>query len=80
LVTPHQLYLALATDADRRLDAYRSLFQTPLDRSSMEEIREATNKGWALGEEEAFEGGGLVVNRRTKPLPAGRSRRERSAS
>ena len=76
LVTPHRLYLALATDADRRLHTYRSLFRTPLDRSSMEQIREATNKGWALGDEETFEGGGLVVNRRIKPLPPGRPRRE----
>lgn len=80
LVTPHRLYLALATNADRRLDTYRSLFQTPLDQSSMKQIREATNKGWALGEKDAFEGGRVVVNRRTKPLPAGRPRRETPAN
>jgi putative transposase len=75
LITPHRLYLALGTDADR-LEAYRSLSQTPLDQPRLEQIREATNKGWALGEAEAFEGG-LGLNRRTKPRPAGRPRRRK---
>lgn len=80
LITPHRLYLALATDADRRREAYRSLFLTPLEHSRLEQIREATNKGWALGEAEAFEGGGLRVNRRTRPLPPGRPGRRTPAT
>ncbi len=49
---PHQQYLALAaTDEDRRL-AYRQLFKTFKTITTEDElktIRDATNKGWALG-------------------------------
>jgi putative transposase len=46
---PHQQYLALgATDDDRRL-AYRQLFKTITSEDEPTTIRDATNKGWALG-------------------------------
>jgi putative transposase len=45
----HQQYLALAaTDAARRL-AYRQLFKATTAEDELNEIRDATNKGWALG-------------------------------
>jgi putative transposase len=45
LVTPHLLYRALgATPADRQ-EAYRSMFQAPIEPSTVEIIRRATNSG-----------------------------------
>ena len=46
---PHQQYLALgSTDEDRRV-AYRQLFKTITPEDELTTIRDATNKGWALG-------------------------------
>jgi putative transposase len=46
---PHQQYLALGkTDDERRL-AYRKLFKTITPEDELTKIRDATNKGWALG-------------------------------
>jgi len=48
LITPHQLYVALgATPADRQA-GYRALFQTPIESSTLEQIRRATNRGGRL--------------------------------
>jgi putative transposase len=45
----HQQYLALgATDEDRCV-AYRQLFKTITSEDELTTIRDATNKGWALG-------------------------------
>ncbi len=49
LVSPHDLYLQLgATPAERQL-AYRALFDRGLLDQTVAEIRDAANKGWALG-------------------------------
>jgi REP element-mobilizing transposase RayT len=46
---PHQQHLALgAIDEDRRV-AYRQLFKTITPEDELTTIRDATNKGWALG-------------------------------
>jgi putative transposase len=46
---PHQQYLALGkTDDERRL-AYRQLFKAVTPEDELTKIRDATNKGWALG-------------------------------
>lgn len=49
LLTPHEEYLSLGRlDAERHV-AYRSLFQSQLDPTQLEEIRLAVNGGFALG-------------------------------
>lgn len=48
LVTPHELYLRLGGTLDERRSAYRALFNHALSEETMEEIRDAANKGWAL--------------------------------
>ncbi len=46
---PYQPYLALTpTDEGRRV-AYRQLFKTITPEDDLTKIRDATNKGWALG-------------------------------
>jgi putative transposase len=48
---PHEQYLGLAaTDEARRL-AYRQLFKVIMPENELVDIRDATNKGWALGNE-----------------------------
>jgi putative transposase len=49
LLAPHPIVLALgATDAERRL-AYRELFRNELSAAVLEEIRDSTQGGFALG-------------------------------
>lgn len=50
-VTPHDQYLRLARGAEKRLSAYRSLFKAAVARNDLAQIRDCTNKGWALGSE-----------------------------
>jgi putative transposase len=46
---PHQQYLAVGTTDDDRRVAYRQLFKTITSEDELTTIRDATNKGWALG-------------------------------
>jgi putative transposase len=48
-VTPHALYLALGTDPSARAAAYRALCRLALDPMLVDEIRDATNGGFVLG-------------------------------
>jgi putative transposase len=50
LITPHELYLQLGAAAGERQSAYRALFSHGLSGKIIEEIRDAANKGWALGD------------------------------
>jgi len=49
LVTPQWLYKQLGRSPGERQKAYRTLFRTRIAESVLKEIREATNKSWALG-------------------------------
>jgi putative transposase len=50
-ITPHAEYSRMgACDADRRL-AYQALFSEPIGPADLEQIRNCTHKGWALGGE-----------------------------
>lgn len=51
LLTPHSDYLALGGDENTRRQAYRELFRYQLDPGLVDEIREATNGNYALGNE-----------------------------
>ena len=75
LVTPHAHYLDLGADARARRAAYRSLFETELDESTIAEIRDATNKGWALGDARFRKEIGRLLARRASPQRALRSSR-----
>ena len=50
-LTAHPLYLALATDAAQRREAYRALFRPQLDDAAADDIREALRLGMPLGNE-----------------------------
>jgi putative transposase len=51
LITPHTLYSALGTTPGDRQEAYRSLFQTPIELSTLERIRRATHRGGSVESE-----------------------------
>ena len=49
MLTPHEAYRGLGSNAESRALAYRALFATPLSEADLERIRRATEKGAALG-------------------------------
>ncbi|MGE4064997.1 MAG: transposase [Rhodospirillaceae bacterium] len=49
LVSPHALYQSLGADAPRRREAYRALFSEVLTPAMLSDIRAASHRGWALG-------------------------------
>ena len=51
LVTSHERYVALGPSPQSRQRAYRALFLDTFERSTLGAIRDATNHGWALGNE-----------------------------
>lgn len=75
LIQDHPLYLALGDTDNTRQEAYRSLFKVHLDSATVNFIREATNKAWALGDDRFREEIEAALQRRTRPLPRGGVRR-----
>lgn len=49
LVTPHLEYRRLGAKAIERQAAYHHLFQEHISETTLDQIREATNKAWVLG-------------------------------
>lgn len=76
LLSPHGLYLSLASEETERRAAYRELVKAPLDAQTLEEIRDCTNKGWALGCGHFQEKIERLAERRAARLPKGRPKRE----
>lgn len=61
LLTPHPLYLSLGKNDFTRLDSYRAFIEQHFDSRLLEDIRRATNKGLALGNESFI----AAIERRT---------------
>lgn len=51
LIGDHELYRALGGSDEERQVAYRALFKVHIGEAELNTIRNATNKGWALGSE-----------------------------
>jgi putative transposase len=75
LVSPHGLYRRLAKEETERRAAYRELVRMPMGTELIEEIRDRTNKGWALGSERFRLKVEHLSERRAMPLPKGRPKR-----
>ncbi|MES2206103.1 MAG: transposase [Pseudomonadota bacterium] len=75
VVTPHAQYTALGNNPEQRQEVYRSLFNTHIDEKTLDEIRQATNKSWVLGNSYFKEKIEHQLNRRTTPLPKGGDRK-----
>lgn len=77
LVTPHELYDSLASDAQTRRIAYRSLFAAHLDAEVCTKIRKATLQRRILGSADFEAHVASCLNRRVKPASHGGARRSR---
>ena len=51
LVCPHKEYLKLGSSVGERQSAYRQLFRSRIQDKTLDDIRSATNKAWALGDD-----------------------------
>lgn len=75
LISDHELYGALGKNDEIRQAAYRALFKAHVGEATLNEIRDATNKGWALGNDQFMEKISMAVSRRAAPLPKGRHKK-----
>ncbi len=63
LVSAHEKYEALGPDGPARRTAYRELLTAAIEDVTLEEIRAATHRGWALGT--------VAAHRHGRPLSPG---------
>jgi putative transposase len=72
----HDQYVQLARDPADRRASYRSLFRRELDAAELQTIRDASHKGWALGNEKFRKEIEALCDRRASPAAKGRPKRE----
>ena len=72
LCTPHQEYLDLGKDTSSRQKNYRDLFTHHVDGELLEEIRDSTYKGMAVGNDRFKEELATLTGRRLTPKKRGR--------
>ncbi len=68
-VTPHSLYRRLGRSAADRHSAYRQLFKHRIAERTLEDIREATNKAWVLGNDRFRAKIERLADRQAAPKP-----------
>jgi putative transposase len=79
LIAAHPVYLQLGDTPSARREKYQELFKAPIDQRTLVDIRNATNKGWVLGNEEFRAHLETILKRRVRPLPRGGDRRSARA-
>jgi putative transposase len=72
LLSPHPEHTALGATALERQCAYRQLFSSELQPSTLREIRDSLNRGWPLARERFTEEIGAVLQRAVRPPKRGR--------
>jgi REP-associated tyrosine transposase len=72
IVTPHPLYRSLGRSARERQESYREPFRERLPDAFIDDLRNATNGGWALGDDAFKRRIAKGAKRRAEPLPKGR--------
>ncbi len=72
LLTGHGLYDRLGRTAATRQQQYRALFRAALNEDFVQDLRAATNGGWALGDARFKQQVAKALGRRVVPLPKGR--------
>ena len=75
LIQPHALYAALGNNAASQQAAYRELFRYELDPGLVDDIRQATNGNFALGNERFAAQVANALDRRASKGKAGRPRK-----
>ncbi len=74
LISEHALFKRLGRAAAERQGAYRALFRKALDKNFIDDLRSATNGGWALGDNRFQQEIAEAVGRRAAPRSKGRPR------
>ncbi|MCL1045422.1 transposase [Shewanella electrodiphila] len=72
LCTPHQVYLSIHLEPEKRLSNYRALVTHHLDSKLIEDIRQATNKGMAIGNDKFKDEIEKLTGNSMKPKKMGR--------
>ena len=76
VLTPHERFLALGKGKkEERCRDYRQLFRSALGERVLEEIREATNKAWVLGNDRFKTRVELLTGRRAQSKSRGRPKK-----
>ena len=75
LITPHTQYLRLGKEEAERAKAYRALFRGRMRERDLKDIREATNRSWALGNDRFKAQIEAKTGRRATPLGRGGDRK-----
>jgi len=78
LVTPHTIYKRLGKSVEARQAGYRSLFKQHIRGHALEELREATNKAWVLGNDQFRAQIETQLNRQVAPKARGGDRRSKA--
>ncbi|GGD51785.1 transposase [Lacimicrobium alkaliphilum] len=80
LCTPHPVYLAMGQTEQQRLARYRALFADPINITVLTQIREAINKGTAIGSMVFKQQMEAKTGRRMLPARMGRPAKPASGS
>ncbi len=78
LVTQHTVFNRLGRTPNGRQSAYRALFRETVPDEVLDDLRQATNRGWVFGGKKFQSRMSRLSGRRTTPLPRGGDRRSRS--
>ena len=75
LINPRLEYVCLGSSAEERQKRYQALFQSSIDKNVLNKVREATNKGWVLGNDKFRQAVEEQLTRRVSPIPRGGDRK-----
>lgn len=78
LITGHLVYKRLGKTAEERQQAYRQLFRTRIAEKTLENIRQATNKAWVLGNDRFRSKIEKLAERQSVPKPRGGDRKSKN--
>jgi putative transposase len=78
LLTAHDLYRRLGRTRKEQQAAYRQLFKARIAQTTLEEIRDATNKAWVLGDDRFKHHVETQLQRRVAPKVRGGDRKSAS--
>jgi putative transposase len=78
LLTHHICYQCLGLKDEERQNAYRALFDHHIEDLALQEIRDATNKAWVLGENRFKQKVEQQAGRRASPLAKGGDRKSKT--
>ena len=77
LVTPHPVYQKLGLNKNTRIKLYSDLFDVHIENKTLDEIRDATNKAWVIGDDKFKEKVEQLTKRQSSPRQRGGDRSTR---